>query len=274
MRTGSAAMDCSGRVLWLGAMPDDAEGPVWQAGSSHPMVCESVPPRSGSLSLHHQALGYLQACGMQTDWLPVWPTLRELPASHDVVVLALGRGNAQALQALRRLEATREGATPAPVVWVSRSPQIDERLLALESGADVCLDWPVPARELAARLGSVLRRRVRADGPADDSAVEHLSFGRWRLEPSTRRLVAPTGLVVVLTQSECRLLQAFLMRPRRVFSRDELLSQARGRGVDVIDRSIDLLISRLRHKLDDDPREPRYIHTVRGVGYLFDAFGV
>jgi DNA-binding response OmpR family regulator len=86
-----------------------------------------------------------------------------------------------------------------------------------------------------------------------------------------RQLVADDGLVVPLSNAEFRLLWVFIERPRRVLSREQLLDAARGRSIEAFDRSIDLLVSRLRQKLGDDPKAPQLIKTVRGEGYLFDA---
>ncbi len=87
-------------------------------------------------------------------------------------------------------------------------------------------------------------------------------------------LTSPAGLVVALSNAEFRLLSTFLHTPRRLFSRDQLMEQARGRSMDAFERSIDLLVSRLRQKLADDPRDPKMIKTVRGAGYLFNVQSV
>jgi len=214
--------------------------------------------------------------GVRSEWL-----------RRDAVVLALGAGNAAALQALRDLEATVGGApasasalSPLPVVWVCETDDVNEQIQALEAGADLCVLWPISERDLAARLGALMRRSGRPLQPSSPNAASGPAahgvwrFGEWMLDLATRRLNSPIGRVVVLTLAEFRLLRVFLARPRQVLTRDALLSHARGEGVEVFDRSVDLLVSRLRTKLDDSPQQPRYIHTVRGVGYLFDAFGV
>ncbi|WP_377155510.1 winged helix-turn-helix domain-containing protein [Roseateles sp. UC29_93] len=105
--------------------------------------------------------------------------------------------------------------------------------------------------------------------PREGDAAEVLMFGRFKLEPMTRRLSGPGGFCVVLSQSEYKLLRAFLERPHSVLQRQELLHLARGDGVTALERSVDLMVSRLRQKLNDDPSSP-LIRTVRGIGYLFD----
>lgn len=158
------------------------------------------------------------------------------------------------------------GASPPVLVLLTASHAAD-RAVALELGADAVLDKPFHPGELRARVHALLRRAR----PSAVSSASAERFGDWALEPDSRTLVAPTGLQVPLSEAECALLQAFLEHPRSTLNRQQLLDMARGQGVQQLDRSIDLLVSRLRHKLDDDPRAPRLIHTVRGIGYLFHA---
>lgn len=150
-----------------------------------------------------------------------------------------------------------------PIVALLSSNEVFDRVLALESGADAVMSKPVDPRELRARLRGLLAR-------AAPGSTGSLQFGRWRLDGTTRRLCGPGGFGTQLSLAEYRVLRAFLERPQSVLQRQELLDLARGAGVDALERSIDLLISRLRSKLDDDARRPRLIRTVRGIGYLFD----
>jgi two-component system OmpR family response regulator len=133
---------------------------------------------------------------------------------------------------------------------------------------------PFEPRELVARIQSVLRR---SQGPQPEEAVassEVVVFDGWELHRNLRTLVSPTGLVVALSNAEFRLLNTFLSTPRRLLSRDQLMEQARGRAMDAFERSIDLLVSRLRHKLADDSREVSMIKTIRGAGYMFNVQSV
>jgi len=98
-----------------------------------------------------------------------------------------------------------------------------------------------------------------------------LYFAGWQLNRITRQLTAPDNLVVPLSNAEFRLLWTFIERPSRILTRDHLLDAARGKTAEAFDRSIDLLVSRLRQKLGDDPKAPKLLKTVRGEGYLFDA---
>jgi two-component system OmpR family response regulator len=158
-----------------------------------------------------------------------------------------------------------------PVMVMLAGDDTLDRVLALESGADAIIAKPVDVRELHARLLGLRAREAEASAPVTSSA---LSFGRWRLDPVTRRLNGPGGFSTPLSPAEFRLLRAFLERPQSVLRRQELMDLARDSsgagGVESLERSIDLLISRLRHKLNDDARNPSLIRTVRGVGYLFD----
>ena len=149
-----------------------------------------------------------------------------------------------------------------PVIVLLQQDSTLERVLALERGADAVLAKDGEPRELQARIKALLR-------PREGDAAEVLMFGRFRLEPMTRRLTGPGGFCVVLSQSEYKLLRAFLERPHSVLQRQELLHLARGDGVNALERSVDLMVSRLRQKLNDDPSSP-LIRTVRGIGYLFD----
>ena len=145
-----------------------------------------------------------------------------------------------------------------------------DRVVGLEVGADDYIVKPFEPRELVARIQTILRRvKGGRESPKEQENV--ISFNGWRLNCILRQLISPEELVIPLSNAEFRLLKVFIEHPCRVLSRDFLLDQARGRNMDLFDRSIDLLVSRLRQKLGDDSRTPGLIKTVRGEGYLFDA---
>ncbi len=188
---------------------------------------------------------------------------RLLTARAELVLLDPTEASGRGWLALRGL---REHSR-LPVMAMLAGDDAFDRVLALESGADAIIAKPVDVRELRARMQTLLVRQADGTGPAPTGS---LNFGRFKLDPATRRLDGPGGFSTPLSPAEYRLLRAFLERPQSVLCRQELMELA-GAGVDGgLERGIDLLISRLRHKLDDDARDPRLIRTVRGVGYLFD----
>ena len=156
-----------------------------------------------------------------------------------------------------------------PVIALSAQARLLDRVMGLEMGADDFLAKPVEPRELVARIRAVLRRS--RGGLAAAAVPRRLLFAGWTLDLQRRRLQAPDGAAVPLSDAEHRLLDIFLQHPQQVCSRGQLAVLARGQALAGSGRSIDLLVSRLRHKLGDDPQAPRLIRTVRGAGYLFDA---
>jgi two-component system OmpR family response regulator len=144
-----------------------------------------------------------------------------------------------------------------------------DRVIGLELGADDYLIGPFGLRELVARIRAVLRRRETGRPvPERDPERGGFRFGGWRLDRRSRRLTAPDGTPLVLTKAEYALLLVFLRAPQRPLTRQFLLSATR-LHVDVADRSIDVQVLRLRHKLETDPSVPRVIKTERGTGYVF-----
>ncbi|MDH4415607.1 MAG: response regulator transcription factor [Acidovorax sp.] len=158
-----------------------------------------------------------------------------------------------------------------PIIMLTARANPYDCVLGLEMGADDYMGKPFEPRELVARIQTVLRRIAGETAPARQGADEVVRFDGWTLHSIERHLVSPQGMVVPLSNAEFRLLCTFLRMPRCVFSRDQLMEQARGRAMDAFERSIDLLVSRLRSKLSDDPRSPSMIRTVRGAGYLFNV---
>jgi len=157
-----------------------------------------------------------------------------------------------------------------PVIMLTAMGEDTDRIVGLEMGADDYLPKPFNPRELLARIKAVLRRAQTATTPAA-VAGEALRFEGWSLEVGSRQLLNAAGEEVPLSTGEWELLYAFVTHPRRVLTRDQLLDLARGRSAVPFDRSIDIQVMRLRRKIEDDPREPRLIKTVRGGGYMFAA---
>lgn len=159
-----------------------------------------------------------------------------------------------------------------PVIMLTALGEETDRIIGLEMGADDYLPKPFNPRELLARIRSVLRRARSLPGKLQCADARCIRFAGWLLDPAGRELLSPEGVMIALSGAEYRLLCLFLEHPHRVFNRDQLLELARGReNVTPFDRSIDVLISRLRHRLGDDAREAMLIKTVRGEGYVFTA---
>ena len=184
----------------------------------------------------------------------------------DLVVLDLMLPSVQALALTRELRT----AFKVPVILISDHGTAAERVVGLEMGADDCMDRPLIVRELVARIRTVLRRT----GVASAAHSDRVRFDGWELQRSERHLRSPAGVPVALSNAEFQLLSTFLQAPRRVVSRDDLAARAQGQVSAVASRSIDLLVSRLRHKLGTEAERGPLIRSVRGVGYLFDAQSV
>ena len=186
----------------------------------------------------------------------------------DLLVLDLMLPGEDGITLCRELRAP--GRPPLPIVMLSARSDEADRILGLELGADDYLSKPFAARELLARARAVLRRtRMLPPAIAAEAPQARLSFGVWTLDTIARHLLDTEGTVVSLSGAEYRLLRVLLQHPQRILSRDQLLQLTQGRESDVFDRSIDLLVSRVRQRLGDGPREARYIKTVRNEGYVF-----
>jgi two-component system OmpR family response regulator len=188
----------------------------------------------------------------------------------DLVVLDLMLPGEDGLTLCRDLRASKWRALPV-LMLTARSEETD-RIVGLEMGADDYLTKPFAVRELFARIRSVLRRaRMLPPSLQVNEPGQFILFGDWKLDTIARHLLDRDGTMVSLSGAEYRLLRVFLDHPQRVLTRDHLLNLTQGRDADPFDRSIDLLVSRLRQRLLDDAREPRYIKTLRSEGYVFSA---
>ncbi|KWV51615.1 two-component system response regulator [Rhizobium altiplani] len=188
--------------------------------------------------------------------------------SVDLIILDVMMPGDDGLVLSRELRAGRHKAVPI-VMLTARTDEMD-RIIGLEMGADDYLAKPFSARELLARIKAVLRRtRMLPPNLQVSEAGQLLSFGKWKLDTTARHLVDSDGTVIALSGAEYRLLRVFIDHPQRVLNRDQLLNLTQGREAELFDRSIDLLVSRVRQRLGDDAREPTYIKTVRSEGYVF-----
>ena len=214
-----------------------------------------------------QLLGsYLLKNGLRTtaaaDGKAMWQALDA--ARVDLVVLDLMLPGEDGLTLCRKLRARSD----IPVIMLTARGDETDRIVGLEMGADDYLPKPFSARELLARIKVILRRARSLPDNLRPEETRHIAFAGWTLDTAQRHLVSGEGVVTALSGAEYRLLRIFLSHPNRVLNRDQLVDLTQGREADPLDRSIDVQVSRLRHRLGDDPRDPRLIKTVRGEGYV------
>ncbi|WP_137125177.1 response regulator [Roseomonas sp. HF4] len=191
----------------------------------------------------------------------VWPLGR-----YHLVVLDLMMPGEPGLDFARWLR----GQSDVPIVILTAMGEETDRIVGLELGADDYVAKPFNPRELLARIRAVLRR-ASGEGAAKEPPAKVIRFAGWTLEPGRRRLLNPDGAEVPLTGGEYELLLVLVERPNRVLTRDMLMDLLRGRQAGPFDRAIDVAVSRLRRKLEDDGRNPTLIKTVRGGGYVLAA---
>lgn len=193
--------------------------------------------------------------------------------SPDLVVLDVMMPGEDGLELCRFLRAT----TQIPIIFLTAMAEDTDRIVGLELGADDYLVKPFNPRELLARIRAVLRRSAlvpetngNANGNGNASPqVLHLHFGDKVLDVRRHEVTGPDGVAVPLSTAEYRLLCVFLDHPDKVLSRDALIDLTSGREMEVWDRSIDNQVSRLRRKIEPDPKNPTYIKTHWGDGYCF-----
>ena len=152
------------------------------------------------------------------------------------------------------------------VIILSGRGETIEKIIGLEVGADDYLAKPFEPLELLARVRSVLRRLGQ---PASDTTG--FSFEDWRLDVTAWTLVSPKGETIELSSGEFNLLRAFVEHPNRVLSRDQLLGFTHGNDTPAFDRSVDVIVNRVRKKIESDPQNPQFIKTIRNDGYMFTA---
>ncbi len=212
---------------------------------------------------------YLTKNGLRATVAPDGRHMRAFLEANavDLIVLDVMMPGDDGLVLCRELRAGKHKATPI-LMLTARDDETD-RIVGLEMGADDYLAKPFAARELLARIKAVLRRtRMLPPNLQITEAAEILAFGDWRLDTTARHLIDQEGTIVALSGAEYRLLRVFVDHPQRVLNRDQLLNLTQGREAEMFERSIDLLVSRLRQRLNDDAREPKHIKTVRKRGLV------
>ena len=183
----------------------------------------------------------------------------------DLIILDVMLPGEDGLSLCRKVRS--EAQTPI-IMLTARGEDVD-RIVGLEMGADDYLPKPFNPRELLARINAVLRRQAAAQAASSIEGASTLAFEGWRIDLRLRELRNPEGARVAVTSAEFDLLRTFCERPGRVLSRDSLLDLTQGRNTGSFERSIDVLVSRIRRKIEPNPQDPTIIKTVRSGGYLF-----
>lgn len=190
----------------------------------------------------------------------------KMAAGHfDIVVSDIMMPGEDGISLCRHIMET----TGTPVIFLTARAEEVDRIVGIEIGADDYIVKPFNPRELLARINAVMRRVTALPPLQTPPESTSFAFGDWILRTGPRDLLGADGEAVPLSTGEFTLLLTFLERPRMVLNRDQLLDLTKRREAGQFDRSIDNQISRLRRKIDDDPKSPRYIKTVWGGGYVF-----
>lgn len=197
----------------------------------------------------------------------------------DLCIVDLGLPDMDGLSLTREIKSR----SNIGIVILSGRGETTERIIGLEVGADDYLGKPFEPRELLARVRSVIRRTQTTQPtkeevtqetniqPDQNFKAEAYDFDGWKVNVSSLEIIGPNGTQPHLSSTEFTLLQAFMDHPNRVLSRDQLLDLVHGDNTPAFDRSIDVQITRLRKKIEEDPKTPKFIKTVRNRGYIFTA---
>lgn len=189
-------------------------------------------------------------------------------SAADLIVLDIMMPGEDGLAFARHLRETAD----IPIILLTALTEETDRIIGLELGADDYVTKPFNPRELLARIKAVLRRAQSIPPSREPDFGARIRFGPWIFHADKREIVsADDDVVTPLSHGECLLLSVFLQRPNMVMNRDQLLDLTKGRTANLFDRSIDNQVSRLRRKIEDDPKNPRLIQTVWGGGYKFSG---
>lgn len=229
--------------------------------NSHILIVEDDLVASTTLSAYFGKEGY------RVSTAPNGQTMRDIFAKGDVdlILLDINLPDDDGFSLLREIRRQSE----VGVIMVTGKAEDVDRIVGLELGADDYVVKPFNIRELFARAKNLLRRTMSARLVQKDEPVKR--FAGWSLSIPRRTLTSPTGEDVRLTRFEFELLATLSKNPGRVFSRDSLIDHVSGRERASGDRTIDVQIGRLRHKIEMTPNDPRIILTVQGVGYVLAA---
>jgi len=189
----------------------------------------------------------------------------------DLLLLDLVLGKDDGLKIAQEIQ----NDSNMPIIIISGKNDVIDKVVGLEIGADDYITKPFHARELIARVGSVLRRYQRSNQkpPTRSKLLDRkiATFSGWRVDLIGGRLTSPEGRTVSLTTFEFQVLTIFIEHANQTLSRDQIMESASSREWFPNDRSLDVLIGKIRKKLNDKPRNPEYIRTIRNRGYIFIA---
>ena len=232
------------------------------AQAAHILVVDDDPRIRQMLTRYFEGEGYRVTTA--SDGVEMNAAMRQ--DGFDAVLLDLTLpGGRDGLDLAREIR----GGSDVPIMMLTGRDDVVDRIIGIEIGADDYIAKPFHLREVHARLKSILRRRQPGEARPAQNADQMIAFEGWSLNISRRQLIDPDGRDVELTTGEFDMLAAFLNHAGRVLSRDFLMDLTRGRQLDAFDRTIDAQIVRLRRKIEADPKHPRFIKAVRGVGYIF-----
>lgn len=232
------------------------------AEAQHVLVVDDEP------DICRQIEEYFSEAGIRVTSVGDGQALRTVAAAErvDLVLLDLQLPGEDGLTIARDFLAK----TDIPFIMLTSRGEVMDRVVGLEIGAEDYVPKPFHLRELLARARTVLRRSAKnAASGTVPASPNTLRFAGWKLDVLARTLISDDGRHVSLTTQEFNLLSAFIRQPKQVLSRDALLDTAADRKWQPYDRAIDVLIGRLRRKIEIDARSPQLIKTVRGTGYIF-----
>lgn len=220
-------------------------------------------------SIREPLAAYLARSGFRTTQAEDARDARDKIGAYgiDLVILDIMMPGEDGLSLCRQIRATGD----LPIILVTARTEDTDRIVGLEMGADDYVLKPFNPRELVARIRAVLRRAGAGEARQRGPETATYAFGDWLLKAGERTLVDRGGVEVPLSTREYSLLLALVTRPRQVLTRDQLLDLTQGREAAAFDRSIDNQVSRLRRKIEPDPKDPSLIKTVWGGGYMLLA---
>jgi two-component system, OmpR family, response regulator len=233
------------------------------SGSTHLLIVDDDPRLCRALARYFRQEGY----DVRTATSGQEMRERLAVETPHLVILDLTLPDEDGFSLARELRSTSDAA----IVMLTGKADATDKVVGLELGADDYVTKPFNERELLARVRSVLRRTSRAAAGNPDSVGSVACFAGWRLDLASYELRSPTGDLVALTPHEFQLLSTLVRHGNRVLTREAILELVAGRNWSPDDRSVDVLVGKLRKKIEADPAAPRLIDTVRGAGYKLAA---